>query len=88
MGQFAPEEVDSGISTVLRGVIDLAFREHDGWVVVDYKTDMVSDETESEVVAQYKGQVDLYARCWEMLIEEGVSEKGLFFTTTGKYVSV
>jgi ATP-dependent helicase/nuclease subunit A len=83
-----PEETGSQTATVLRGVIDLAFRERDGWVVVDYKTDAISKDNEAEVVAKYKGQVDLYAGCWEALVEEGVSEKGLFFTSTGEYVNV
>ena len=32
-------ETDTGLIDVRRGVIDLAFREPQGWVIVDYKTD-------------------------------------------------
>jgi ATP-dependent helicase/nuclease subunit A len=36
---FTLEQKDGDRPTYLEGVIDLAFREPDGWVVVDYKTD-------------------------------------------------
>ena len=43
--------------TVVDGVVDLAFREDDGWVVVDFKTDReISDR-----LADYQEQVRLYA---------------------------
>ena len=83
-----PEAMDSKRPTVLRGVIDLAFQEPDGWVLVDYKTEQVTEENQSDVVEKYKGQVNLYAQCWEQLVEEQVSERGLFFTTTREYVTV
>ncbi len=40
------------------GVVDLAFREADGWTVVDFKTDR---EIEAQR-ASYEAQVRLYAR--------------------------
>jgi ATP-dependent helicase/nuclease subunit A len=76
------------LPTVLRGVIDLAFREPKGWVLVDYKTDAVTSDAMPDVVAQYQGQVDLYARCWEQLAEEPVCERGLFLTDVGAYVKL
>ncbi len=83
-----PEAMNANCPTMLRGVIDLAFRERDGWVIVDYKTDPVTTEQQADVIAHYQGQVDLYAKCWTSLLEEPVSEKGLFFTSTGEYVSL
>jgi ATP-dependent exoDNAse (exonuclease V) beta subunit len=41
------------------GVVDLAFRDEDGWLVVDYKTDDPSKIT-GEHLDVYKKQVDLY----------------------------
>jgi ATP-dependent helicase/nuclease subunit A len=68
---------------VLEGVVDLAFREDDGWVVVDYKTDVGDARTAPERLAGYRRQVDLYARCWEHLTGESVKERILFFTRSG-----
>ena len=37
-------ESSDGRPLLLRGVIDLAFREGDGWVIVDYKTDQLKEK--------------------------------------------
>ena len=44
--------------TLIEGVLDLAFRRGDGWVVVDFKT----DHELAEAKAAYEAQVRLYAR--------------------------
>ncbi len=52
-----PVAVTDSHGTVVDGVVDLAFREDDGWVVVDFKTDReISDR-----LADYEEQVRLYA---------------------------
>ena len=52
-----PVAVTDSHGTVVNGVVDLAFREDDGWVVVDFKTDReISDR-----LADYQEQVRLYA---------------------------
>jgi ATP-dependent helicase/nuclease subunit A len=68
---------------VLEGVIDLAFREPDGWVIVDYKTDVGRDPDFPRRHASYRRQVDLYAEAWSRLSGEPVKERVLFFTTQG-----
>ena len=72
------------IPQVLEGVIDLVFREDEGWVIADYKTDSGHDPHFGARVAQYRRQVDLYARCWEELTGEPVRERVLVFTAQGR----
>jgi ATP-dependent helicase/nuclease subunit A len=72
----------------VRGVIDLAFREADGWVIVDYKTDAVDDGDPSELVKHYRPQVEAYAAAWQGLVGEPVKERGLYFTACGRYLIV
>jgi ATP-dependent helicase/nuclease subunit A len=87
------EEAEVGTGTaaqpqrVLEGVIDLAFREPDGWVVADYKTDVGTDPEFAVREAAYRRQVDLYAEAWERLSGERVKERVLFFTTQGRIES-
>jgi ATP-dependent exoDNAse (exonuclease V) beta subunit len=78
-GPPAPEELPD----VVEGVVDLAFREPDGWVIADYKTDLGDSLTAPRRRAGYRRQVDLYAACWERLTGERVKEKVLFFTRSG-----
>lgn len=78
-----PEE-NGGIPRLVEGVIDLAFREADGWVIVDYKTDVGDDPDFPRRRRAYRRQVDLYAECWEEVTGEPVKEKALLFTTMEK----
>jgi ATP-dependent exoDNAse (exonuclease V) beta subunit len=54
----SPVALRDAEGVVVDGVIDLAFPEGDGWVVVDFKTDR---ELERDLDA-YRRQVALYAR--------------------------
>ena len=65
------------------GRIDLIFRETDGWVVVDYKSDAAGDGIPAALMARYRGQLALYASAWERLTGEPVRQTALFFTATG-----
>lgn len=72
------------VPAVLEGVIDLAFREREGWVIADYKTDVGTDPEFPARVEAYRRQVDLYAEAWTRLTGEPVKERVLFFTTQGR----
>ncbi|MGH7556323.1 MAG: UvrD-helicase domain-containing protein [Gemmatimonadota bacterium] len=70
---------------IVEGVIDLAFREENGWVIADYKTDELADPGELERrLAVYRAQVDLYADCWEELTGEPVKERILYLTAQAR----
>ena len=73
---------------VLRGVVDLAFREPDGWVLVDYKTDRVEDGALDRFVAFYAPQVQCYADYWTRITGEPVKARLLFFVAAGEVVVV
>jgi ATP-dependent exoDNAse (exonuclease V) beta subunit len=53
--------------TLMEGIVDLAFRDEDGWTVVDFKTDRVIQRYK----AMYSQQVLLYAQ----VIERATGEK-------------
>jgi ATP-dependent exoDNAse (exonuclease V) beta subunit len=72
--------------TVHRGVIDLVFREPAGWVIVDYKTDLVERGSLAALVEHYRPQVQSYADAWQALQPERVHEIGLFLTRLNDYV--
>ncbi len=76
------------LPTVLRGVIDLIFREDDGWVLVDYKTDRLEGKTPAEAAREHAAQVRLYARAWESCTGEAVKQTYLYFTSAGALVEV
>lgn len=61
---------------VIYGIIDLIFKESDGWVVVDYKTD--NFETNLAKKEAYERQLAMYAGHWEKITGDKVKEKRLF----------
>ena len=64
----------------VEGVIDLAFREADGWTIADYKTDVGTDPDFADRKLAYRRQVDMYAACWSRLTDEPVKERIIFYT--------
>ncbi len=72
----------------LTGTADLLFREKGGWVIVDYKSDVVEDDQHlQELIGFYKPQVETYYRYWEKLTREKVKELGILFTDIPTYYS-
>lgn len=69
---------------VVEGVVDLAFREEGGWVLVDFKTDVGDDAAYPRRAAAYRRQLDLYARCWTTLTGDPVRECILFHVRSGR----
>ncbi|MDD5748766.1 MAG: PD-(D/E)XK nuclease family protein, partial [Actinomycetota bacterium] len=75
-------------ATLMRGVIDLAFKEPSGWVIVDYKTDAVGGEAASRKAEKYSEQLNLYACTFEKATGEKVSEKLVYFVNSNVAVPV
>lgn len=68
--------------SLLQGVIDCAFCEGDGWVLLDYKTDHIHDEEAFR--ARYALQLRLYAQAVEQITGRPVREKWLYALTMDK----
>ncbi|MGI6307836.1 MAG: UvrD-helicase domain-containing protein [Dethiobacteria bacterium] len=74
------KKTDSRLPVLVNGVIDLIYRDSEGWVIVDYKTDRITDEaTLHRLLAQYTPQVHAYAQAWEELTGEKAARGELFF---------
>lgn len=67
-----PEDED----ILVQGVIDVYFEEEDGLVLLDYKTDRVSDS--EELIKRYKTQLQYYAQALERLTHKKVKEKLIY----------
>jgi ATP-dependent helicase/nuclease subunit A len=78
----------TNVPLIVRGAIDLVFKEEQGWVVVDYKTDASALGGLNSLVEKYRPQVALYAEAWEAITGESVTERGLFFTGVDQYIAI
>ena len=84
-----PFSLNTGETTpkIVTGVIDLIFKEPDGWVIADYKTDKVNGNIEA-LTAYYRPQVELYQKFWEEMTGEPVKETGLYFICIKSWVTI
>ncbi len=87
-GQLRDPENRDRMQTV-SGIIDLVFAEDGGWVIVDYKSDHIENETHrDQLVRYYSPQIQIYRHFWQHLSGEPVRESGLFFVSTLEWVPV
>jgi ATP-dependent helicase/nuclease subunit A len=83
--KLAPSDLglgsEAGKHVILSGAIDLVYKGKDGWRIIDYKTDDVSDNID-EFVRYYAPQIKAYSRFWQEITGEKVVKAGLFFVKT------
>jgi ATP-dependent helicase/nuclease subunit A len=72
----------------LKGVIDFLFEEEDGWVVIDFKTDVYEEEQRQAFVDFYRPQVTAYKEELERAFGLKVKETGLYFLHGNEYVKL
>ncbi|MFC2158724.1 UvrD-helicase domain-containing protein, partial [Acidobacteriota bacterium] len=72
---------------IVSGTIDLIFKEEDGWVIVDYKTDEITGDIQV-FVDYYAPQVRLYSDFWQQITGETVKESALYFTSVKKLIEI
>jgi ATP-dependent helicase/nuclease subunit A len=65
--------------TIFEGVMDLVFKEEDGLVVLDFKTDLVKKEELNSKVEHYKPQVAVYSDALKTIFGSPPKEVVLFF---------
>jgi ATP-dependent exoDNAse (exonuclease V) beta subunit len=73
---------------LIEGVVDLAFEEDGGLVLVDYKTDHIADEQALEQAAHHAPQLQLYGRGLAQATGLPVRERLVLFTALGRTVPV
>lgn len=71
---------------IVQGVIDCLIDEGDGLVLIDYKTDAVAETDAQQAVSRYAGQLNLYTRAVETILQKPVKEKYLYFFSLGRAI--
>ena len=67
---------------ILQGMMDCAFREGDGWILLDYKTDRIDDE--DAFLEEYRPQLEWYAVALRELTGKPVLESWLYSLSVDK----
>lgn len=69
---------------LVQGTADCLFEEQDSYIILDYKTDMVTQETIVDLKERYRMQLDIYAHAIEAIMKKPVREKILYSFTIGE----
>ena len=69
---------------LILGKADLVFEENGSVVVVDYKTDRT--KTREDFITAYSGQLEMYAKAMEQLLEKNVKEKIIYSLELGEEI--
>ena len=85
-GQVVPGADMPGEMVVVQGIADCVFREGDGLVLVDYKTDRVN--TGEELAQRYRSQLQFYKKALEPIFGLPVKEALLYSFSLGQTVPV
>ena len=72
----------------MQGVVDCAILEDDGIVVLDFKTDHVTEETIIDTAERYRGQVETYAGALARIYKMPVKETLLYFFSLNRFVKL
>ena len=73
---------------LLQGVVDCAVVEDDGIIVIDFKTDYVTEETIENTVRKYRPQVNAYADALTRIFCKPVKKAVLYFFSADTFVDV
>ena len=76
----------AGEKILLQGVVDCALMDDDGIVVMDFKTDRVSEDTIAHTAQRYWPQVEAYAEALSRIFEKPVKAKMLYFFHMDQFV--
>ena len=68
--------------------MDCAILEDDGIVVLDFKTDHVTEETIIDTAERYRGQVETYAGALGRIYKMPVKETLLYFFSLNRFVKL
>ncbi len=87
-GELYPDSPESAKSEkiVIQGKLDCAFKESDGYVLIDYKTDNVADE--SYFTSVYRPQLAIYAEALSQCTENPVKEIYIYSFKLKKFIKI
>lgn len=81
------KDVD-GEQILVQGVVDCAWMRSDGIVVIDFKTDYVTNETIEVVKERYRMQVQAYTDALEKIYKKPVLASYLYLFRIGRFVKM
>ncbi|MFZ5975034.1 MAG: helicase-exonuclease AddAB subunit AddA [Bacillota bacterium] len=80
------EGAPAGDTLLVQGVMDACFEEDGAWVLIDFKTDRVEEQTLELSAEKHAVQLDFYARALETLTSMPVKERWVYLLRANRGV--
>ena len=78
----------NGDKIIVQGIIDMLARTPDGLIVIDFKTDAVSEDRIVERAELYRRQLELYGEAASAILKSPIIAKWLHFLALGRSIEV
>ena len=75
-------------SVLLQGVVDCALIEDDGIIVLDFKSDRVTEMNYHHAVERYRTQIEAYAHALAKIYQKPVKKSLIYFFRINKFVEI
>ena len=86
-GNFYDRDLE-GEQVLLQGVVDCAMIDADGIIVIDFKTDKVTEDKIGDIIHKYSPQINIYARALERIYQRPVKEKFIYLFELDQFVAI
>ena len=77
-----------GEEILLQGVVDCAIIDEDGIVVLDFKTDFVTEDSIAGVAESYRSQIEVYAEALKRIFQIPVKSVILYFFSLNRFYEI
>lgn len=86
---YAKKDVD-GDHQIIQGIVDCLFEEQGGWVLLDYKTDRVTNigNVTDEMAERYSVQLTVYQEAVESILRIPIKERRLYLFAASQEVII
>lgn len=81
-----PKDVYEKDTIMLQGAIDCYFEEEDDVILVDYKTDYVTEENIEEIKERYRMQIEYYSEALRRMTKKKVKERYIYLFGNGMII--
>ena len=86
---YAKADAD-GDYQIIQGIVDCLFQEQDGWILLDYKTDQISQlsDVNTEMAERYGVQLAVYQEAVESILRIPIKERLLYLFAASQEVNI
>jgi len=85
---YRPAKDTGVLPALIRGSIDLVFRDREGWTLVDYKTDTFAGTSAEKLARTYGPQLRVYADAWALCTGERIKKAALYLVHDDALVDI